>query len=160
MARELIGFTLILLVFAIAFRIWRSVRARRARQEGELPELAASQGGLEIGPALYVATVYATRPLERLWAFGLGSRGKARVFVNDSSISIERQGERDFAIPLSSISRLTRERATIDKGVEKDGLVAIHWTLGETKLMTHLRIIAEPRKFRKQLESAIGVRFE
>ena len=160
MVREVIGFALILMVFAIAFRIWRSVRARKLAQESSLPELSPSLGGLEIGPALYVATVFARRPLDRLWAYGLGARGKARVFTGDSAVSIERQGERDFSIPFASITRLTHERATIDKGVERDGLIAIHWQLGETALMTHLRVIANQQAFAKEMERAIGISFE
>lgn len=156
MLRELIGVMMIALVFAIAFRIWRSVKGRRASQESTLPALKESKGGLELGQALYVSTVFASRPLERLWAFGLGSRGKARVFASEDGVSIERVGETNFLIPAKAIAGFTRETATIDKGVELDGLVAIHWSHGGERLVTHLRVVSNPTEFLKQLANVTG----
>ena len=156
MLRELIGAMLIALVFAIAFRIWRSVKGRRALQESTLPALRDSRGGLELGQALYVSTVFASRPLDRLWAFGLGARGKAKVFASEDGVSIERVGEKNFLIPAEDIAGFTRETATIDKGVELDGLIAIHWTHGSERLVTHLRVISDPSGFLKQLAHVTG----
>jgi len=156
MLRELIGAMLIALVFAVAFRVWRSVASRRVLQESKLPSLRESTGGLEMGQALYVSTVFAARPLDRLWAFGLGSRGKSKVFASEDGVSIERVGERNFLIPAESIAGFTRESATIDKGVEQDGLIAIHWTHGSERLITHLRVVSEPGTFLKQLAQVTG----
>ena len=156
MLRELIGVFMVALVFAIAFRIWRTVANRKARQEQSLPKLASSMGGLGLGSALYVSTVFAARPLDRLWAFGLGARGKAKVFASEDGVSIERTGEANFLIPTSSIAGFTRESATIDKGVELDGLIAIHWTLGTERLVTHLRVVSDPGGFLKQLARSTG----
>ena len=156
MLRELIGAMLIALVFAIAFRIWRSVVARRGLQEAQLPALSDSRGGLELGQALYVSTVFAARPLDRLWTFGLGARGKAKIFASEDGVSIERVGEKNFLIPSSSIAGFTRETATIDKGVEHDGLIAIHWTHGPERLVTHLRVVSDPGGFLRQLASVTG----
>lgn len=156
MLRELIGAMLIALVFAIAFRIWRSVASRRASQETKFPPLRDSTGGLEMGQALYVSTVFAARPLDRLWAFGLGSRGKSRVFASEDGVSIERVGESNFLIPAESIAGFTREAATIDKGVEQEGLIAIHWTHGTERLITHLRVVSDPAGFLRQLAQVTG----
>jgi len=156
MLRELIGAMLIALVFAIAFRIWRSVANRRSVQESTLPRLMESKGGLELGSALYVSTVFAARPLDRLWAFGLGSRGKSKVFASEDGVSIERVGESNFLIPTASIAGFTRETATIDKGVEQDGLIAIHWSHGKERLVTHLRVVNDPGGFLRQLAHVTG----
>lgn len=160
MARELIGFLLVSLVFLVAFRIWRSVGAKRAAQEALLPAPAESVGGIELGELLYVATVFSSRPLDRIWAYGLGVRGKAKLFVSPEGISIERRGERDLYIPMNSLRGITTERATIDKGVEKDGLIALHWTLGSDDVTTHLRVTTNQKEFMKQLEQMTGERFE
>lgn len=160
MARELIGFVLVSLVFVIAFRIYRSVSAKRELQEQQLAKPAVSLGGVELGEVMYVATVYATRPLERIWAYGLGARGRAKVFVGADSVSIERRGESDFSIPLASLRGITRERATIDKGVEKDGLIALHWTLGQEDLVTHLRVVTNQKSFLEQLQQMTGEKFD
>lgn len=125
-------------------------------QEQSLPEPQLSRGGVELGEALYVATVYAKRPLDRIWAYGLGSRGRATIYLNPDGISIERRGERDLHLPKSSLRGITKERATIDKGVERDGLIAIHWQLGNEDLVTHLRVVSEQQRFVSELQKMTG----
>ena len=93
MSRELIGGTLILLVIVIALYIYRSVRRRRARQESELPDYQSLAIEQVLFSCLYVATVFAERPLERVWAYGLGGRGRARVGLSGTHLVIERIGE-------------------------------------------------------------------
>ena len=156
MARELIGFALITLVLVIAFRVIRSTASKRAAQEQDLPQPLASVGGVDLGPVLYVATVLSQSPLNRIWAHGLGSRGKANVYLSDQGISIERKGERDFLVPSPDLRGITKESATIDKGVERDGLLAIHWSLGGKQISTHLRVIENSKEFEKELRKMTG----
>mgnify|MGYP000886643542 CR=1 FL=1 len=156
MTRELIGFALVTLVLVVAFRVIRATANKREQQEATLPEPLASAGGVELGPALYVSTVLSNSPLTRIWAYGLGSRGKAQVYSSDAGLSIERRGERDILIPASSLRGITRESATIDKGVERDGLVAIHWTLGNKAVTTHLRVVENAKEFISELSRMTG----
>ena len=156
MAREVIGFLLVALVFAIAFRIRRSIGGRKAQQSLELERPSGSLGGVDLGAALYVSTVFANNPLERVWAHELGSRGKCAVFASSEAISIERVGERDFAILASQYQGITRASATIDKGVEPGGLIAIHWQLGAENLITNLRVVDGQKEFLTQLQQLIG----
>lgn len=156
MAREIIGFLLVLLVLSVAFRIRRSVSERRKIEETRLSEPSEAIGGLEIGKALYVATVYASDPLKKVWAHGLGARGRAKVFASEGGISVERAGERDFAILSEQLRGLTRESATIDKGVEPGGLIAIHWRLGDEDLITHLRVAGDQQVFYTSLTQNTG----
>ncbi len=157
MSRELIGTALILLVVIIALNIYRKVRLRRAAQEAELPQPASAVAGDAIFSGFYVATVFADRPLERVWAFGLGSRGKATVSASENGLSVQRTGEQGFQIPLGDIVSVGRARATIDRAVEKHGLLQISWLLGETELLTSFRVIQDPDKCFKQLKEAAGV---
>lgn len=156
MAREIIGFLLVLLVLSVAFRIRRTVSERKKLEEAQLSPPSEAIGGLEVGKALYVATVYATDPLKKVWAHGLGSRGRAKVFASEDGISIERTGEQDFAILADQLKGLTRESATIDKGVEPGGLIAIHWRLGNEDLITHLRVSGDQQVFYTTLNQNTG----
>lgn len=157
MVREIIGGSLIVLVFVIALAIFRSVRRRRIQQERLLPSIENKELTKQLFSCLYVATVFADRPLERVWAHGLGGRGRATVGLSGSYLVISRIGERSIAIPIGSIHLLSRGGATIDRGVEKGGLVQIHWNLGETGLLTSLRIISKPEDSYNKLKEAINV---
>ncbi len=157
MSRELIGTALILLVVIIALNIYRKVRLRRAAQEAELPQPASAVAGELIFSGFYVATVFADKPLERVWAFGLGSRGRATVSASESGLSVERIGEQGFQIPRSDIVAVGRARATIDRAVEKNGLIQIAWRLGGTELLSSFRVTEDQDKCFRQLREAAGV---
>lgn len=153
MEREIIGASAIALVAVVASLIYLSNRSVRKAQESAMPEPsrpAEFAGGVA---AYYVSTVFADSPLKRVWAWGLGGRGKALVAVDSSGVSIERQGELGLFISRDSLTGISRASATIDKGVEKDGLIALIWKLGDEELATHLRIVS--RSQRQQFENAI-----
>lgn len=146
MIREVIGLSLILLVFIVAWRIYRSVELRKQEQQLSLPAPQPSAGGVDFGEVFYASTVFYKSPLTRVWAHGLGGRGKARIYLAESGISIERTGEASILIPNDDLHAMTRSTATIDKGVEKDGLLALVWELGGQKLITNLRIVDPTRR--------------
>ena len=60
--------------------------------------------------------------------------------------------------PGDSIKLIDRASATIDKAVEKAGLTAIHWALGENAVITHFRfsnpVVRE--EFEKDVLQLIG----
>ncbi len=160
MIRELIGTLLIALVFLIAWRVYRSVQRRRQEQELSLVKPAQSEGGIELGDVFYASTVFAASPLSRVWAYRLGGRGKGKLFLSNSGISIERVGEPGFHIPNEDLIGLTRASATIDKGVERDGLMVLIWRLGSEELMTNLRVASSSKReeFEEAIEKATGVK--
>ena len=146
MTRELIGALAISLVAVVAVLAYLANRSARKAQEHVLiePETPTSEpSGIE---CFYVATVFADAPLNRVWAYGLGGRGKCQVLIDGGGIKIFRQGERDLSIPQRQLVGLTSASATIDKAVEKDGLLVIRWSLGETELGTHLRIVSKAQR--------------
>lgn len=153
MIREVIGTLLILMVFVIAWRVYRSVERKKLEQQKSLPAPQSSHGGIDYGDVFYASTVFAASPLTRIWAHGLGGRGKARLFLSESGISIERVGESNLLIPKDELSRVTRSSATIDKGVERGGLLSLFWKLGDTELITNLRVVSPQR--RNEIEEAI-----
>jgi hypothetical protein len=153
MIRETIGFLMISLVAVIALAIWLSVRKRRAAQEKLIsaPLDATRAGDHE---TFYVSTVFEASPLDRLWAHGFAMRGRASLAVDNSGISVNRIGERSFLVPTKTITAVDSASATIDKGVERDGLTVIRWSLGETKVATHFRF-TKP-EVRKEFENKVS----
>ncbi len=153
MTREMIGFLMISMVAVIALLIWLSTIKHRRQQESVIatPVSPTSNGEYE---SFYVSTVLASQPLERVWAHGLGMRGKAILGVDDNGISVFRTGETGFLIPKSKIEFLGAASATIDKGVERNGLVAIAWFLGDTSVVTHFRF-TKP-EVRKEFENKVS----
>lgn len=157
MEREIIGASAIALVAVIASLIYLSNRSVRKAQESALPEPSRPTQLTDGIAAFYVSTVFADSPLKRVWAWGLGGRGKALVTVEHDGVSIERQGESGLFISRDVLTGVSRASATIDKGVEKDGLIALIWRLGSEELATHLRIVS--RSQRQEFENAIREHF-
>lgn len=157
MTREIIGFLMISMVAVIALLIWRAVRKRRAKQETQLtqPLEATSAGEFE---TFYVSTVFDAAPLERVWAHGFAMRGKASLAVDRAGISVNRTGERSFLVPTSAIVSLDMASATIDKGVEKNGLTVIRWSLGDTQVASHFRFTnpGARKEFENKVSQLIG----
>lgn len=160
MIRELIGTLLVAMVFVVAWRVYKSVQRRKQEQQLLLPEPQQSVGGLDLGDVFYASTVFAQSPLARVWAHRLGGRGKARLFVSELGVSIERTGEPSLLIPKADLIEMTRASATIDKGVERDGLMVLVWKLGPETVMTNLRVVnAQKRKeIELEIEKATGVK--
>lgn len=153
MIRELIGTIAILLVFLVVWRVYVSVQKRKKQQQSQLQKPRPSAGGVELGDVFYASTVFGDSQLNRVWAHGLGGRGKAKLFIDPAGISLERTGEPSVLIPKEDLLAMSRVSATIDKGVEKNGLLALTWKLGETVLVTNLRVV-NPKK-RNEMEQEI-----
>lgn len=157
MTREIIGFIAISLVAVIALAVWIKTKKKRMLQEQRISApLPTEAAGAFV--ALYVSTVFEQAPLDRIWAYGLGMRGQSKLGVSPTGVSVNRIGETSFLIPADSIRLIDRASATIDKAVEKAGLTAIHWTLGDTEVVTHFRFANpnERRGFEKDVLQLIG----
>lgn len=157
MTREIIGFIAISLVAVIALTVWLSTKKKRLMQEQKVIAPLPTEGSGAFA-ALYVSTVFEEAPLDRIWAHGLGMRGQGKLGVSPTGVSVNRIGETSFLIPTDSIKLIDRASATIDKAVEKAGLTAIHWTLGETNVITHFRF-SNPlmrEEFEKSVLQLIG----
>lgn len=135
MIRELIATGMISLVPLFGFLAFAAVTKKKKSQEQLLakPAVASASEGLE---CFYVATVLVDSPLERIWAWGLGSRGDAQVSSHGNLVSVLRKGEYSFDLPLQEVEL---SRATIDKGVEKQGIVCLIWTNNGIRLATQIR---------------------
>jgi hypothetical protein len=157
MTRELIGFLAISLVAVVAVSVWLSTRKKRQVQEQSIsaPTPATAQGEFS---ALYVSTVFEQARLDRIWAYGLGMRGRATIAVDSSGVSVVRDGEESFLILRKDLHMVEAATATIDKAVEKSGLTAILWSLGDTKVISHFRFTRpeERKEFEEKVLQLIG----
>ena len=135
----LIGLLVLLILIASAIFNWI---AKSRNQSSELPIPQPLVNTVLGQKAMYVATTFADRPLERVIAHGLAHRGFALVGVSDEGVSVSRTGESSFLIPTQSLLHLGKTTAVIDRVVEQDGLTSIRWKLGTAEVETHFRFIS------------------
>ncbi|GAA4527779.1 hypothetical protein GCM10023160_24580 [Brachybacterium paraconglomeratum] len=148
MSGQLIPVLLLAVLFALILcaMVWGWRRRGRSQQHLPAPEDAPlEQLGEAVahGPvdAVYVDTVLAEQPLERVVAHGLGQRAKASVTLGDQgSWRLEREGIGSITIPGSAVTELTSGPGMAGKFIGGDGLLIIRWRLGDQLLDTGLRL--------------------
>lgn len=116
------------LLLGMAFKSWRSRTASQEKLFGE-PLSALDPFGEVIDEfdCFYVATSMQADLLERITAYGLGMRGRARVTVFTNGLLIIRNGQQSLALEPDQILSISTSQAAIDRVVEKHGLIAIDW---------------------------------
>ena len=159
MNQTVFALSIVAIVPLIAVGFWLTVRSRRKRQESQLTEperpIATDSAAAAGEPVYYLATTYADRPLERIWAYRLGGRGNATLVIADA-IELHRTGEPGLAIRFDQITGFGRASATIDRGVERDGLTTLNWMLGDQEISTVLRFVSQDS--RANFEATIGAK--
>lgn len=121
------------------------VLARRRRQR----DIAAPAPWIDAVPslvveALYIATTRAGDPYDRIFAHGLGFRGRTRVAIDPEGVQLVAD-RTEVRIPADRIRSVERATWTIDRVVERGGIVVIAHELG-TDVDTYLRIIGDDRE--------------
>lgn len=122
-----VAVVLAILVLALAGMVlsWR-LRARRQRRY-VLPAAPVDAGTvLAEADGLYLATTFAGRPLDRVVAAGLGFRARCRVAVTDRGLLVDRDGSTPLLLAATGAGTATW---TIDRAVERDGLLVVGWHL-------------------------------
>lgn len=127
-------------IFILMWRAWRSRRAQTSMASWAQDISWADDPIQEtISDLFYVATTKQDSPLDRVLPPGLAFRGNASLSVLNRGVIIRIAGERPFAIPREAIAGCSVQQLTIDKVVEKDGLVALRWQSGAGPLMSVFR---------------------
>jgi len=122
-------------VVAVAgWLMWRSWRRRSVRDESlhAYPAPATVGTASVEAEALYVATTPEGEPLERLAVEGLAFRGSALVQVLPEGVLIRIAGESTSFIPRERLVGAGAATYAIDRGVEREGLVALTWIVRRT----------------------------
>jgi hypothetical protein len=154
-------FSALLFLSLIALAV--SAIKRRAQKQlaiGNLTPIDAISGAIAAeAMGFYVSTVFAAKPLERVVSHGLLHRGKAELVVRADGMQISRLGETSFGIATSAITSVSRASATIDRGVERAGLLAVSWMLGATEVTTNFRLNAtdDTQAFFEKLSQYKGI---
>jgi len=133
MERILWGAVVILILVGIVALMWWGWR-RRARRDRALPlpdtALAEATEPEETIAGLYVSTTPRDQPLERLNIPGLAFRGRITVELHPGGVLLRVSGERPVAIPAEHLLAPRTATTTIDRVVERDGLLVVPWRLG------------------------------
>lgn len=103
----------------------------------------------------YVTTVLGQQLLERVTAHRLGNPSRAQIEIHQDGVVLLRAGEPNFFIPTAHIVAVTTVSGIAGKFVEKDGILAITWTLDDLEVTTGLRTetISEHQTLRTALET-------
>ena len=121
---------LIVVVLALVFLgMWWGWR-RRSRRDAiiDVPTALAAPGERVLtANALHVASTHHDRPLDRVVVPGLAFRANAAVSVWQGGITLATPGEPSVAIAAQDIVGVGAATWTIDRTVERDGLVLLAW---------------------------------
>ena len=130
----------ILLALAGMVLGWRSRQKRQAHLPR--PDTVPAETGAELygAEALYVATTLADDELNRVAVVGLGFRARAMITVTEAGVILSLAGTPEAFIARAALRAIDRATYTIDRVVERGGLVRVGWTLGDTPVDSYLRL--------------------
>lgn len=141
MSREtasLVMIAIALVVLALMAWGWRRRTRRDADVRVPLGELAGD--AIASFSGFLVATTRHDAPLDRVAARPLAFRSRAEITVTTAGLGLAMPGERPVFITSDRIAGAGRATWTIDRVVERDGLVLVAWSDGTQTLDTYLRL--------------------
>lgn len=154
MTKELFALLSAAFVIAVALLVVLGLWSKRRRQR----DIDEPQGWIQTLPTLvteafYVATTRAGDPYERIFAHGLGFRGRTQLAIDADGVQLLAD-RREVRIPASSIRGVERATWTIDRVVEPGGILVIAHTLG-ADVDTYLRVIGDDAPVLEALSSLV-----
>lgn len=114
---------------------------RKARAQRDLPEPAAIPKGFtgEGFAVRYVASNFFGDWLARVVRYDLGVPGWAVLEARAEGVAVHRQSARSFFIPIADLLGSHSDRAVAGRAYERDGIVLLHWRLGDFEIETGVR---------------------
>jgi len=122
-------------LFVVALALWVMRRAWTTRNERPsafipvLPGFPVDAGAERTGllPGIYVSTVLADNPLERVVGHGLGVRSLAAVQVFDAGVRILRTNSAELFVQRAWMRAVTTSGGQAGKFVGGEGLTVLEW---------------------------------
>ncbi|MEV8268222.1 hypothetical protein [Microbacterium sp. NPDC076911] len=143
MTREgALAITVAVALVIIGVLIWAWMRRTRrdagiAAPIGEMPDEATVVASFR---TLYVATTRHGDPLERLAIAGLDFRSRADITVTTAGVALDLTGKPRVFFSCEIIRDVAQATVTIDRVVERDGLVRLTWlTADATPVDSYIR---------------------
>jgi hypothetical protein len=149
-------FALLAVLLGLMWLGWRNLRRRSAGIAAPDPIPETSGAEVLSVRGMHVATTHAGRPLDRVAVRGLAFRARTDIRVTRGGVELRLAGGGEVFVPAANIERVERATWTIDRAVERDGLVVLGWTLGGTGLDTNLRV-EDPAALTTALNSLLGI---
>ncbi|MEN2737515.1 hypothetical protein ABCS02_06965 [Microbacterium sp. X-17] len=132
----------VIVVLALALVGWRRRVRRDAPAGGGYPAPETVAAVTASSEVLYVATTKAGEPLERLALPGLSYRGRGTVEVSGDGVQLRVTGEPPVFIPATALTGVGAATVTIDRVVERDGLLRLGWTTsGGASADSYFRVV-------------------
>lgn len=134
---------LIVLLLLLMWLGWRAMAKRQAGYARPAPVPADLAETTLAVDALYLSTTPADRPLQRLVVAGLGFRAEASIRTSVQGIILGLRGEAEIFIAADHLVGIGPATLTIDRVVEKDGLLRLRWMLGSDPVDSYFRLFQE-----------------
>ncbi|MGF2948033.1 PH-like domain-containing protein [Microbacterium alcoholitolerans] len=156
MTRELAGLIMAAAAALILLAMFFAWRARLRRDSGlsapiGVPEHAEVTARQEI---LYVATTKHDQPLERVAIRPLTYRARGELVLTDRGVALSLDGAPTVFLASGRLVAADRATVTIDRVVERDGLIRLVWRAADGILVdSFLRLAsADPQQILPELE--------
>lgn len=157
MTKELFALLCAAFVALLAVLAITGLLARRRRQRDiEAPTPWIDAAPVLVAEALYVATTRAGDPYDRVFAHGLGFRGRTRLAIDRDGVQLVAD-RTELRIPAERIRSVERATWTIDRVVEPGGIIVVAHELG-ADVDTYLRIIGDDREAFDALRGLVRTR--
>lgn len=141
MSQQLAG--AIMIAFAVAvigLMVWGWSARRRRDAQIEVPIGEPVGSAIFTANGFYVATTKHDEPLNRIATRPLAYRSRADISVTEAGFALSLPGEKPVFVPASHIVGAGRATWTIDRVVERDGLVLVAWSDGTQILDSYVRL--------------------
>jgi hypothetical protein len=131
----------LLAIVVLALMAW-GWRRRARRDAGVTAPVGRTRGAVRAEFAgLYVATTRHDAPLDRLNVRHLAYRSRVAVTVTAEGVALDMPGEPTVFLDAPRLKGAGRATWTIDRAVERDGLVMLAWTADDgTVCDTYIRL--------------------
>lgn len=156
MTRELAGVVMAAVAVVVLLAMFFAWRARLRRDAGLSAPLGVPEHAevTDRRPILYVSTTKHDQPLERLTVSPLAYRARGELVLTDRGVALSLDGAPTVFLASQRLVSVNRATVTIDRVVERDGLIRLVWRVADGVLAdSYIRLTStEPAAILPELE--------